>query len=73
LKAFTVVIVLYKSFWAFTRRHSLAGNQRFGTNIYPFFRVIHETNDIKDRGAWVYIGIGSKELMDGRTIREVGV
>jgi hypothetical protein len=45
LKAFTVVIVLYKSFWVITRCHSLAGNQCFGTNICPFFRVIHETND----------------------------
>ena len=40
LKAFTVVIVLYKSFCVITRRQSMAGNQRFRTNICPFFRVI---------------------------------
>ena len=62
----------YKSFWVITRRHSLAVNQSLGTNICPFFRVIHETNDIKNRGAWVYTGIRSKELMDSRTIQGGG-
>ena len=32
--------ILYNNFWVITRRHSLAGNQRIGTNICPFFRVI---------------------------------
>ena len=29
----------------------LAGNQRFGTNICPFFRAIHDTNDDSSRGS----------------------
>ena len=37
LKAFTVVIALCESFWVITRRHSMAGNQHFGTDICHFF------------------------------------
>jgi hypothetical protein len=31
LKAFAAVVVLYRSFWPFTRRDFLVTNQRFGT------------------------------------------
>jgi hypothetical protein len=37
LKAFTVVTALCESFWVITRRHSMAGNQHFETNICHFF------------------------------------
>jgi hypothetical protein len=74
LKAFSVVVSMYRGFWVVTRRHIFGVNRRFRTTFCPFFRVNeHETNEYLGSGARFYRGKVSRSGRQVEPIPEVAV